>query len=126
MSNSLTLDLEQNSPLADLCIVDLIKKYAQKNPESLAIIASNRTPLTYIRLYNHIEDIVTKLNSLGVGHNDRVAIALPNGPEMAVAFLSIAAAATCAPLNPAYRADEFEFYLSDLKAKALIVHVTAQ
>ncbi|MFM7976431.1 MAG: hypothetical protein ACKO8U_15255, partial [Pirellula sp.] len=26
-----------------------------------------------------------------------------------------------APLNPAYRADEFEFYLSDLKSKALIV-----
>ncbi|MCK7493748.1 MAG: hypothetical protein MZW92_22255, partial [Comamonadaceae bacterium] len=28
---------------------------------------------------------------------------------------------TSAPLNPAYRADEFEFYLSDLNAKALIV-----
>jgi hypothetical protein len=32
-----------------------------------------------------------------------------------------AGAAGLAPLNPAYRADEFEFYLSDLNAKALIV-----
>ena len=40
---------------------------------------------------------------------------------MATAFLSVAAGAASAPLNPAYRHDEFEFYLSDLKAKALIV-----
>ena len=46
---------------------------------------------------------------------------LPNGPDMATAFLSIAAGAVAAPLNPAYRAEEFEFYLSDLSAKAVIV-----
>ena len=40
---------------------------------------------------------------------------------MAVAFLGVGAAATCAPLNPAYRAEEFDFYLSDLKAKAMIL-----
>ena len=40
---------------------------------------------------------------------------------MAVAFASIASFATCAPLNPSYRFDEFDFYLSDLKASALIV-----
>jgi acyl-CoA synthetase (AMP-forming)/AMP-acid ligase II/acetyltransferase-like isoleucine patch superfamily enzyme/acyl carrier protein len=40
---------------------------------------------------------------------------------MAAAFASITTAATCAPLNPAYRTAEFEFYMSDLKAKALIV-----
>jgi acyl-CoA synthetase (AMP-forming)/AMP-acid ligase II/thioesterase domain-containing protein len=33
----------------------------------------------------------------------------------------LAACATCAPLNPAYKFDEFDFYLSDLKAKAVIV-----
>ena len=61
------------------------------------------------------------LNELGIGRGDRVAIVLPNGPEMATAFLCIASAAASAPLNPAYRQDEFEFYLEDLKAKALIV-----
>ena len=62
---------------------------------------------------------------LGVGRGDRVAIVLPNGPEMAAAFLSVAAAAAAAPLNPAYRQDEFEFYLGDLNAKALIVEAAA-
>ena len=46
---------------------------------------------------------------------------LPNGPEMAVSFLAVSCGATCAPLNPAYRAEEFEFYLSDLNAKAVLL-----
>ncbi len=56
-----------------------------------------------------------------VGRDDRVAIVLPNSPEMAVFFLAVAAGATSAPLNPAYLASDFDFYISDLKAKALIV-----
>src|SRR3712207_1965304 len=39
---------------------------------------------------------------------------------MAAAFMTIASGATTAPLNPAYKDEEFEFYLSDLKAKALV------
>ncbi len=57
----------------------------------------------------------------GIGPGDRVAIVLPNGPEMATAFLTVAAACCAAPLNPAYKADEFEFYLSDLKPAAIIL-----
>ena len=45
---------------------------------------------------------------------------LPNGPEAAIAFLAVASCATAAPLNQAYREEEFRFYMDDLKAKALI------
>jgi acyl-CoA synthetase (AMP-forming)/AMP-acid ligase II len=65
--------------------------------------------------------VVNTLNQMGIGRNDRVAIVLPNGPEMAVAFLAAASCATSAPLNPAYRSQEFDFYLTDLNAKALLV-----
>ncbi|MCB1486290.1 MAG: AMP-binding protein, partial [Bauldia sp.] len=64
---------------------------------------------------------VERLNAFGIGRGDRVAIVLPNGPEMATAFLSVAAAATTAPLNPAYRAEELEFYLGDIGPKAVLV-----
>ena len=60
---------------------------------------------------------VERLAALGIGRGDRVAIVLPNGPEMATAFVSVAAGATTAPLNPAYRAEELDFYLSDLGAE---------
>ena len=79
------------------------------------------TDLTYGQLRQLIIKTVTQLNGWGIGRNDRVAIVLKNGPEMAASFLAVACGTTSAPLNPAYRADEFEFYLSDLKAKALIV-----
>jgi len=78
-------------------------------------------PLTYGGLRALAAQTIDALNAQGVGRNDRVAIVLDNGPEMAVAFLSIAAGATAAPLNPAYRTEEFEFYLSDLNAKILVI-----
>jgi acyl-CoA synthetase (AMP-forming)/AMP-acid ligase II len=86
-----------------------------------AIGAPGRTSLTHGGLRALCERTVTDLNAFGIGRNDRIAIVLPNGPEMAAAFVAIACGATTAPLNPAYRAEEFEFTLSDLNAKALVI-----
>jgi acyl-CoA synthetase (AMP-forming)/AMP-acid ligase II len=94
---------------------------ASGQDEAIAIAAHGAPPLTYRGLRSLVDSAVASLHRLGVGRGDRVAIVLPNGPEMATAFLAVAAGATSAPLNPAYRQDEFEFYLSDLNAKALIV-----
>jgi acyl-CoA synthetase (AMP-forming)/AMP-acid ligase II len=86
-----------------------------------AIAAPGRPGLTYQGLRRQIEYTVSTLNKLGIGRNARVAIVLPNGPEMAAAFVAIGAGATTAPLNPAYQTTEFDFYLRDLQAKALLV-----
>jgi acyl-CoA synthetase (AMP-forming)/AMP-acid ligase II len=95
--------------------------------ESIAIGAPDGVPpLTYGGLTTLARQTVATLNGLGVGRNDRVAIVLPNGPEMAAAFVCIGAGATTAPLNPGYRAEEFEFYLNDLKARALVAMAGAE
>lgn len=80
-----------------------------------------RAALTYGGLRTLAAATVAALNARGIGRGDRVAMVLPNGPEMAAAFVAVAAGATTAPLNPSYRGEEFEFYIDDLKAKALIV-----
>ena len=80
-----------------------------------AIGAPGRSPLTHGGLRMLAERTTADLNRMGIGRNDRVAIVLPNGPEMAAAFLAIACGATTAPLNTAYRREEFAFYLSDLQ-----------
>src|SRR5512138_1253655 len=99
----------------------------QGDPAAPAIGAPEGVPaLSRAALRELAARTVETLNGLGVGRNDRVAIVLPNGPEMATAFLCIGSGATTAPLNPAYRAEEFEFYLTDLKAKALVVEAGAQ
>src|SRR5581483_5724146 len=72
-----------------------------------AISAPGLTPLDYGNLRAFVHQMQGVLRSLGVAQGDRVAIVLPNGPEMAVAFLAVASAATAAPLNPAYKAEEF-------------------
>ncbi|MCU0983660.1 MAG: acyl--CoA ligase [Acetobacteraceae bacterium] len=79
-----------------------------------------RATLTHGALRTLAADTVKALNTRGIGRGDRVAIVLPNGPEMAACFLAVACGATTAPLNPAYREDEFAFYMEDVKAKALI------
>ncbi|OFW07057.1 MAG: AMP-dependent synthetase [Acidobacteria bacterium RIFCSPLOWO2_02_FULL_67_36] len=80
--------------------------------------------LTYDALRALVGATVQRLNRWGVGRNDRVAIVLPSGPQMAAALCAVAAGATAAPLNPAYRADEFHFYLTDLQPKMLIVEAS--
>jgi oxalate---CoA ligase len=87
----------------------------------VALTAAGAAPLTFGALRELATNVAATLQSVGIGRNDRVAIVLPNGAEMATCFVTVAACCTSAPLNPSYRADELEFYLSDLKAKAVIV-----
>jgi len=99
---------------------------AQGQANAVCLSAPNAAPLTYQGLRDLASHVQASLNAVGIGRNDRVAIVLPNGAEMAAAFVAVAACSTSAPLNPSYRADEFEFYLNDLHAKALVVEQGSQ
>jgi acyl-CoA synthetase (AMP-forming)/AMP-acid ligase II len=89
--------------------------------EATAIAAPERAPMTYGKLRDLAGHTVSALNDLGIGRGDRVAMVLPNSPETLAAFVSLGAGASTAPLNPAYRREEYAYYLSDLGAKALVV-----
>ncbi len=102
-------------------ISTLAQLLSRGSDSAIAITAPARAPLTFGRLREQVRVSLRRLRGFGIKRNDRVAIVLSNGPEMATAFLGIASGATAAPLNPGYRAEEFEFYLSDLKARLLIV-----
>jgi acyl-CoA synthetase (AMP-forming)/AMP-acid ligase II len=86
-----------------------------------AVLASGREPLTFGELRARVEGAVTSLRAHGIGLGDRVAIALPNGPELATLFLAVAGCAVAAPLNPALTATELEFALRNLGVRALVV-----
>jgi acyl-CoA synthetase (AMP-forming)/AMP-acid ligase II len=85
-----------------------------------AIIVPDGPTLTFADLRKQVDNLAGQLTTLGIGKDDRVAIVLPNGPAAAIVFLAVSSCATAAPLNPAYREDEFRFYLDDLGARALI------
>src|SRR6516164_3697601 len=111
--------------LADIAIhqtvAELVESHARKTPDAAALLAPGRTPLTYGGLWRQMEYVAGELNRAGIARSDRVAVVLKNGPELAASFVSIAAVAVCAPLNPDYRESEFDFYLEDLKARTLVV-----
>ncbi|OPY30760.1 MAG: Acetyl-coenzyme A synthetase [Methanocella sp. PtaU1.Bin125] len=94
---------------------------ACRGRDAIAIEAPGKRPLTYGRLCDQAEYVRDQLHDMGYRRGDRFAIVLPNGPEMAVAFLAVGSGFCCAPLNPAYRAEELGFYLPDLRADAVVV-----
>ncbi|MDK2410484.1 AMP-binding protein [Aphanizomenon sp. PH219] len=110
-----------STPNSYFTIAQLLDHWQQIQPEAIAIIAPQRQPLTYQQLHAQTLIVAQALAQLNIHPNEPVAIALPNSPEMAVMFLAVASYATCAPLNPNYRETEYEFYLSDLRPKALIM-----
>ncbi|XXF77223.1 acyl--CoA ligase [Myxococcaceae bacterium GXIMD 01537] len=93
----------------------------QGREDDLALGAPGRPGLTHGALRALARRTVGALNGMGLGRGDRLALVLPNGPEMAAAFVALACGSTTAPLNPAYREEEFDFYLGDLQARALVI-----
>src|SRR5262245_11717220 len=101
-------------------ILDLL---GNGSPSHIAVTGFG-SEVTYDQLRQQVEDLIQRLNELGLGRGDRIAIALPNGLEMIASFLAASAVGAAAPLNPAYRLDEFKFYLEDTGARALIIPPT--
>jgi acyl-CoA synthetase (AMP-forming)/AMP-acid ligase II len=98
----------------------MLERQADRIPDAPAIFAPGRATLTYGRLHQHVRQMRRTLRSMGVGRHDRVALALPNGPEMPVAILAVQALAACAPVNPALKTEEIDRYFADLRPSALI------
>ena len=102
-------------------VATLAALLADKDGASKALGAPGREWMTFGDLRALAAEVTASLRGFGIGAADRVAIVLPNGPEMAAAFVTIAQGAVTAPLNPAYQREEYSFYLDDLNAKALVV-----
>jgi acyl-CoA synthetase (AMP-forming)/AMP-acid ligase II/thioesterase domain-containing protein len=103
-------------------IYDIVTHWAINTPNSFSILAPKRDPLSYKQLAAQVKYIHNFLSGIGIKRNERVAVVLPNGPDLAVSFLGISSYATFAPLNPGYTKSEYEFYLTDLNANAIIIN----
>jgi acyl-CoA synthetase (AMP-forming)/AMP-acid ligase II len=89
--------------------------------DDLALVVPNGLRLTYGRLREQVWRGAEALAARGIRRGDRVALVYPNSAEAVVLFLAAAAAGTAAPLNPGYKVDEFQFYLDDTRARALLL-----
>ncbi len=89
--------------------------------ESMALIVPETgARVTYESLRRQVLAAAQTFAGAGIAPGERMAIALANGPAVIVSFLAASIAGTAAPLNPAYRYDEFCFYLEDTSARLLV------
>ena len=100
----------------------LLDVFAHHPADSTAFIVPERDlRVSYGSLRSQVQACAGALAAAGVRRGDRVASALPNGLPTIVSFLAASMAGTAAPLNPAYKEDEFKFYLEDTSARFILV-----
>lgn len=105
-----------------ISLTSLLCKAAEEFPNQRAIAVSGKYELTHSRLQATVTACAARLRAAGVGHGDVVALAFPNSIEFVVLFMAVMRArGVAAPLNAAYTAEEFEFYLGDSKSKLLLL-----
>ncbi|KAH7043874.1 hypothetical protein B0J12DRAFT_672190 [Macrophomina phaseolina] len=92
--------------------------------QSTAVIVPGKPALSvsYRQLSAEVASFQRKLAALGITPASAVSIALPNSYEFIVSFLAASwQRAIAAPLNPAYKQSEFEFYIDDLSSAVALV-----
>ncbi|KAK4158558.1 hypothetical protein C8A00DRAFT_28568 [Chaetomidium leptoderma] len=97
----------------------------QGAPDSVAIIVPSRPDalsVTYKDLVSEVASFQRKLAAIGIAQGSPVSIATVNSYEFIISFLAASwQRGIAAPLNPAYKQDEFEFYIEDVKSAIVLV-----
>ncbi len=102
-------------------IGDEIQHFAELQPERPAIVASGFAPLSYRELQSLIEGVRTALRSAGFDRDARIAIAMRDGPQAALAIVAVACSAVGIPLNPRQTVSEIEITFGLLRPDAVLV-----
>ena len=77
---------------------------------------------TYLDLKTHVSAFQAKLAAIGITEGSVVSITTANSYEFIVSFLATTwQRGIAAPLNPAYKQEEFEFYIQDVKSALVLV-----
>ncbi|HUK17056.1 MAG TPA: AMP-binding protein, partial [Bryobacteraceae bacterium] len=111
---------DSSSPATLLDVVN-----AAPGSRTALLIPETGARVTYESLRRQIARAADTFAGAGIQKGDRIAMALGNGPAVIVSFLAASVAGTAAPLNPAYRYEEFSFYLEDTNARLLVLPAEA-
>ncbi|MFN0094927.1 MAG: AMP-binding protein [Dehalococcoidia bacterium] len=97
-------------------ILDLVRA---ADPSATALLAPGRRAVTYRELVETVERLATGLADAGVA--GRIALALPNGPELAALLLAATECGSAAPLNPKLLPQETGVAAGQLGVGAMVV-----
>ncbi len=109
-----------SSNASSMTLADLLTAPGSGRPA--VVLPESELAVSRAKLASEIARLSDVLALGGVEPQTPVSIVLVNGLEFIVSFLALCnARAVAAPLNPAYKADEFKFYMEDAEARAVIL-----
>lgn len=97
----------------NLTLPAALERMARKYPDNLALIMMGKK-ITYRQLDDEVNRFANALAGLGVGKGDKVAIVLPNTPQIVIASYALFRLGAVAVMNnPLYTERELSYQLND-------------
>lgn len=114
---------DPNQLFSELTIYNVLATVSRKHAHAIALNVPGGESYTYEQLFLRIKQIAEYLIHQGVSQTslDRVAIVMPNSPEMSISVLGVALVATAVPFNPSYTEEEYLFYLQQSHSDFLLI-----
>ena len=98
----------------------IILEQAQKTPSADALIFNNQC-INYQQLADSLYFYANIFSTIGIQHDDRVAIYLPKQIETIVALFSCSLSASISvPINPKLKSHQLQHILNDCEVRLLI------
>jgi acyl-CoA synthetase (AMP-forming)/AMP-acid ligase II len=102
-------------------VAEAVRQYAGSQPDRPAFVATGFEPLTYRNLRDQADEIADCLRLAGFDSGAPIAVALPDGPEAALAIVAIGCAAVAVPIDPRLTGPEIETRLTSIRPGAILV-----
>jgi long-chain acyl-CoA synthetase len=108
-------------PYPEHTLVDIVRRTASERPDDPALYFNGRA-LSYAEIERESNALAEALKSLGIDSGARVALLMPNSPQMVISELAVwKAGAIVVPLNPLYTETELVYALNECGAETVIV-----
>lgn len=108
-------------PYPERTLMDVVSETARQYPERPLLLFKGNS-ISYGELERLSDTLAAALAKLGIQKGDRVALLLPNSPQLVIGeFGCWKAGAIAVPMNPLYTESELEFAFNECGAETTIV-----
>ncbi|MGB7510217.1 MAG: AMP-binding protein [Pelodictyon phaeoclathratiforme] len=108
-------------PYPEETLVDVLHRSAVEQPLQPALYFKGAA-LSYVEMERQSDALAGALLLLGIGKGDRVALIMPNSPQLLISEFGVwKAGAIAVPMNPLYTVNELEHALNECGAETVIV-----